>query len=708
MPNHETRRLAVSVALAAALLAPAASAAERGGRKLATTHVTLYDCGLAQLERQATVRGAERLAISVELAHIDDLLASLVLATDGEVRVREVRYPTVQNLGQAVAASGMGNALSAGGTLQNPANVAGWVRALEGTEVLATDSRGRTRRGTVMGCVERSPGIELLEPTSETRVREPPSLAVVLAAEDGALTWIDLDAVRGLEPISRRESEAVGSLARQLGRATGFSTTEVVLRTAPGSRGRLAASYVRQAPLWRAVYKVSADDDEVRLEAWALVHNDTDENWNGVEMTLISGLPRSYVVSLASPRYQQREGLTLQNDGEMMPQLGAATPDSLLYEWELYGGTESLGMIGHGSGGGSGLGYGMSSAVSVGRGEAVAAEGSSSLVRVGRSAAGEDMAAAVEGEISTYRARDPVTIPAGSSALVPLLERTIEGRAFTLLEEGREPATCVRARNETGLVLQSGLASFYVEGRFRGQYELPRTEPGQIGVWCHGGDPDVRFGTRRRTRLSPETLEWQNGRLLVHARRHTELGFSIENLSGQARRIALRVRHISNGRVLSPKVIPAEKNGGWLHLLELEGAAERDVEVRIEEGVVEGIAIERKELLRYAAIESLPSVQRATLESAALFMARRKNLAEAKKRLEAELERGERRVARQRDNLGSIPAGASDSDLVEEMIADVMETESALRELREQIDNLDKRIERSRRDEQATLESLER
>ena len=114
------------------------------------------------------------------------------------------------------------------------------------------------------------------------------------------------------------------------------------------------------------------------LEAWAVVHNDTGEDWDEVEMTLLSGLPRSYVMSLASPRYQQREGLTLQNDGEMMPQLGAATPDSLLYEWELYGGTGSLGMIGHGSGGGSGLGYGMSSAVSLGRGEAVATAGSSS------------------------------------------------------------------------------------------------------------------------------------------------------------------------------------------------------------------------------------------------------------------------------------------------------------------------------------------
>ena len=70
-----------------------------------TTHVTLYDCGLAQIERQAEIQGESSLTISVEQAHVDDLLASLVLATDGSVKVKGVKFPGMQNLGQAVASS---------------------------------------------------------------------------------------------------------------------------------------------------------------------------------------------------------------------------------------------------------------------------------------------------------------------------------------------------------------------------------------------------------------------------------------------------------------------------------------------------------------------------------------------------------------------------------------------------------------------------
>ena len=181
---------AIGALIAAWTMAAPSTGAEREPRGLSTTHVTLYDCGLAQLERQTRVRGAERLAIPVELAHLDDLLASLVLATDGDVQVREVRYPSVQNLGQAVAASGLGNALHDGGDgLATPGDLAGYVRALRGTPIAVVDGRGRRREGTVMGCVERAP-VAKPAPEGDEPARAEPAWAVVLAGDGGALIGV--------------------------------------------------------------------------------------------------------------------------------------------------------------------------------------------------------------------------------------------------------------------------------------------------------------------------------------------------------------------------------------------------------------------------------------------------------------------------------------------------------------------------------------
>ena len=120
---------------AAAALAGGGAAGAKPKADFRTTHVTLYDCGLAQLEEQTDVSGAQRLRIPVTLAHLDDLLASLVVATDGGVRVTGVNYPSVRNLGQAIEASGVANALSEGGGVTMPTDVAGYLEALVGKKL---------------------------------------------------------------------------------------------------------------------------------------------------------------------------------------------------------------------------------------------------------------------------------------------------------------------------------------------------------------------------------------------------------------------------------------------------------------------------------------------------------------------------------------------------------------------------------------------
>jgi hypothetical protein len=705
---------AVAVVTVLAIGGPATSGPKKKP-SFKTTHVTLYDCGLAQFERQAEVRGAQELEIGVSLAHLDDMLASLVLATDDSVKVRGVKYPSVKNLGQAVAASGMGNALAPdGGGLALPADLPGYAQALVGTTVRVKPRGGKAQEGTVLACVDRSlNGQEITVPgnNGET-VTKPPEKTLVLVTPEGALAWIALDEITEIAPTSKREADAIASFANQLGKANGFSETAIVLETSPGSRGKLAASYIRQIPLWRTVYKVTASPDAVWLEAWAVVHNDTAEDWVDVEMTLLSGLPESYVMSLASPRYAEREALALEEEGNMMPQLGAATPDSLLYDWEVYG-YGGLGLAGYGvGGGGSGSGYGIAAGAmrgAVGAGM-VAGETASSLIQVGEAAAEETMEARVEGEISTYRALNPVTIPADSSSLVPVIRRKLEGQAFTYLKDGIEPATCVRAVNGSGLVLQSGVASFYVNGRFRGQAELARTEPGDTSIWCYGTDPDVSFSRASEISQSYRSLEWRNDSLWGHNVKTTTWTYSIDNMAGQHRALAIDIRHIQNGRVVVPQdLLEGEFGTQKLFLFEVPGRSTHEQIVQIEEGVMTRVEFEIDALWDVMQLVEVPVAEREKVRTARKYLIEERQLEARVASAEEDIARLEEIISRDRTNLASIPdAAVPDSEVVDELLDEIVRSEKTIRVLKQQVESLKRMADERRKRARDTLSELTR
>jgi len=694
-------RVFALAALAALLVAGEAPGEPSAKSGFKTTGVTLYDCGLAQLEKQTTVNGARRLSIGVTLAHLDDLLASLVVATDGTVRVTGVNYPSVRNLGQAIEASGMANAMSTDGTaLTMPADVPGYLEALVGMSVVVDRRKGRTIRGTVLACADdREPDMEPVGATAEgtTAGPIPRRRALVLVSPGGAVSWIPVDEIDTVAPVSAREAAAVSDFATQLGKSNGFTETEVELVTSGGSKGRLAASFIRQIPLWRTVYKVTARKDKVTMEAWAVVHNDTTEDWEGVEMTLVSGLPKSYVLSVASPRYQHRETLILEGEGAMMPQLGSRTADSLLYDFagliigESYG-SGGLGMMGYGvGGGGSGSGYGRGAAgYSQG---AIASEASSSILDVGEPAAAEQAQPQVEGEISTYRALNKVSVPARTSSLVPLIRRDLEGGAFTLLEQGSSPATCVRVKNDTGLVLQGGISSFYVGGRFRGQAQLFRTEPGDIGVWCFGEDPDVSFDRTEKVVHTHEALEWRGGQLWSHNVKRTTFDYTVENMAGQDRRIALDVRHIENGRIVTPEaVVDADLDNRKLHLFEVAARSEIEKRVVIEEGVMTPVGADAASLEDMTGWKGLPREQTDVLRSAVSALERKAELEEALAEEGKEKGRDEARAASLKETLEAVPATRGRSRMVEKILRELMEVQERIAKRDRSIETLTNRI----------------
>lgn len=89
------------------------------------------------------------------------------------------------------------------------------------------------------------------------------------------------------------------------------SSTVVDVFLSPRTNSPISLAYAVPTAAWKATYRVILPDERNRgapalLQAWALIDNVSDEDWNGVMLTLATGAPMSFASDLRSPRFVAR------------------------------------------------------------------------------------------------------------------------------------------------------------------------------------------------------------------------------------------------------------------------------------------------------------------------------------------------------------------------------------------------------------------
>jgi len=439
--------------------------------RLPVTRVRIYETGVAWFEREGPVRGSTTL--TVPQSHLDDALKSLVVLGGGAT-VEAITFPAATSDRAARKLAGL--------PTDDPASFGEALRALVGGPVAIRTTRNR-HQGTLLS-VDEVPRVGGAE--GPERVLDPPTWALgVLTPEGGLLRVLttDVTEVRSLAPDQQwRLEQAGGSFAAS--RAQEPHGLNVDVKNA----GTLALAYLAEAPVWRVTYRIVADEERAQLQAWALVHNDTDEDWSRVVVEVANGQPRSFLYPLAAPRYLRRPLETPDTAMSTVPQLAGITPDSLWDEEDV----ETLGGL---SMSGSGLGVGGG-----GFGGRLGGVGSQPTA---------DLREAVPVDTPTQfvvRVAEPVDLPAHHSALVPLGmdDLTIE-RATAFGPRDNQARTAVWMANTTGRTLPEGVVSVLAGGGLSGETVLARTKPEERQMLLVGDELDVDL--ERRTAAQPARVE---------------------------------------------------------------------------------------------------------------------------------------------------------------------------------------------------------
>src|SRR5690606_5030778 len=252
-------------------------------------------------------------------------------------------------------------------------------------------------------------------------------------------------------------------------------------------------------PIWRGTYRLvlPTDGTDPTLQGWALVHNDTEEDWQDVQIELVNGRPSSFLFPLAAPRYERRELEVPERELSSVPQLLTTNADAMWGDFVEEDGTIGLGNVGttgYGSGSGTGSGYG-SGRGRIGR----SGPAPSDLLSVGSLARITEARGEETSMMFVYSGAKPVSIGGHRSALVPFLQRPITAEVVAHFEGfGGQAEHVLRLVNTTGQTLPEGTMGVFADGGFGGEATIGRTRPGERRLLAVGPDLDTEMRVDER------------------------------------------------------------------------------------------------------------------------------------------------------------------------------------------------------------------
>ncbi|MFN0139628.1 MAG: carboxypeptidase regulatory-like domain-containing protein [Pyrinomonadaceae bacterium] len=303
--------------------AVAALAAKTTTSTLPIRRVILYSNGVSYIERRGIVTGNAEINLAFKQSQVDDVLKSMVVLDLGQGKIGAVSYNSSAPISSRMAEIPFSvDAISADG------GISAVLAQLQGAKVVVTSTRG-VASGSIL-TIER----KQTKSEKETKVNS----VLVIASESGEISSFDLADVKSVKLIEDGTRRDVNEFANATASARRLDAKTITVTSEGAGQREMVVTYTIAAPIWKTTYRVVLDNEgKPFFQGWAIVDNVSEEDWEGVQMSLVSGSPISFIQNLQKPFYRYRP---------VVP-----TPEDLQLEPQVY---EPGGGVGYGSGSGAG------------------------------------------------------------------------------------------------------------------------------------------------------------------------------------------------------------------------------------------------------------------------------------------------------------------------------------------------------------------
>ena len=518
------------------LTAPGLAMAQDG---LALKRITLSSGGVGYFEYEASVDGDAEVSLPVQLDQVDDVLKSLVIRDPRGVAA------TLRLAGREPLSQIFRNLPIDQTSLASPSRL---LDALKGSDVTVTGAR--TIRGRIVAVVAEKTRLgEGLGETTRHRVS--------IMTQTGIQHFI-LEESLSIQFTDPRITGAIekGLAAIEENRARDKRVLHI--NSSGAGRRTLAAGYVVQAPVWKTTYRMTlpatatGGKARVRLEGWAIIENMSAQDWNGVELTLVSGNPVTFRQSLYAAYYVDRPEVPIAVIGRLLPRadrgaVAAVTGPSprereesnlrqMVPRPDTRAGTmkslSAAGIVGGGTGSGSAI-------APAGRRNATVRDADTQVV---------------------FQLPRPVSVKTGHSLSVRFLNRDVEADSLSLFQSdthGRHPLAAVRIRNDARSGLPPGALTFYEAGAdgmptYVGDAQLNALPVGESRILSYALDTKTTIDHEASNRQSILKGKISNGVLEITRLSRTVTRYRIKQAAAGERRLVIEHPRRTGWELVAP------------------------------------------------------------------------------------------------------------------------------------------------------------
>jgi len=671
------------------LLLPWPVLAEEGAT-LSLSKIVLYSSGVGYFQHDGTVNNRVQLDLRLHANQINDLLKSLVVQDFGGGRVSTVTYgsrdPATKTLGSfSINLNG------------NPTlgQILTQVRG-EPVEVTAPNPIV----GTLLG-VEKK-----MEPIGEGpqhRVIE--QEYVTLLTEEGfrSLSLANVQRIKLTNPALNAElHQALAMLA-----TNHDAQKKTVSITFDGTGSRQArVAYLTETPVWKTTYRLVLEEDKAPyLQGWAIVENQTLQDWRNVKLSLVSGRPISFTMDLYQPLYNPRPvvqpelyaNLKPQTYGDAMDEIkpmAAAPPARSEIKKERL-----LGKMAQGFSGGRANAQAET---------AVAAEMDMRSLEEGVApmAMAED-----KGELFEYRIDQPVTLAKHQSALLPIIGQTLQGQKVSLYNQNvnvKHPLNGYRLKNTSALHLMQGPITLFESGTYAGDARIEDLPPGQDRLISYALDlktevePKLEGGTQELA-----TVSLKKGTMLISRRLVEDRTYLVKNRDAKAKTVLIEQPYRADWKLAEPKE-PAERTRD-LYRFSVSVDPGKSASLRVKETLPlqESILLMESgidQIIYYQQAKEVGSKVKEALQRVVQLRSKLDDTRAQRTRLDQRSAEITAEHARIRENMQRLQ---QNSDLYTRYVKKLDQQETELEKLRKEIENLKNVEEEQRRELQSYVMNLD-
>lgn len=532
--------------------------------KINVKRVIIFKHGVSYYILEGILKGPGKFELEFKIDEMNDILKSLfVLDTSEKGYISSISYDAALETSQLLKSIML--------NIPDRDSFSSLITQIKGADVNLTIGGAKKVSGKIMG-------IEFVEKLS--KVEKITEKLLILLQEDGSIAKYNFSEIKSLEILNEEIKKDLKFFLDTVIAGKKKDAKKIIINCESGgddaTERNIFVSYIRESPIWKTSYRLIVSkqqelEQKCLLSGWSLIENTTNQDWEDIELSLVAGLPVSFIYDFYKPIFIQRPVI-------QPPKILSARPTEIeegleMDKFDDYAMAEMEAIPSKKRAKAMSKSARPSPAPAVGgfgRMQSVMSDTEIyDKVKSQVKTQTKDL-----GELFEYNISNPVTIKRKQSALVPILTESIKSNRILLYNKNdhdKNPNACLEITNNTNLTLETGPATIIYDDNLAGEAIIPFLNKGDTRLLNYAIEQAVIITHEQESEnLSVHRVTFGSGYSYEYYYTNMTTTYKIKNKTEQEKELYLDHPKTYEYKVIEKPVEPEETTNYWRFKLTLK------------------------------------------------------------------------------------------------------------------------------------------